>query len=211
MSLYPIYVDLKGKTCVVAGGGKVAERKISTLLKCGCKIVVIAPSITDKISKLADKNKIIWYERTLLQKDIKNCFLVIGATSDKKVNKEIYKFAEKNNKLVNVVDDPKLCNFIVPATLKKGPLYISVSTSGKSPVLAALIRDDLKNIYTKEYGKFLGLLGKFREEFKKNYKSEERKKIIKNILDEGAINLIKNRKIKEAEELIKKWVKGKYI
>lgn len=171
MTYYPVCLDIKNKRCVVVGGGKVAFRKVESLLEAGARVIVISPEIIPALQELVHKesrfveapfvNKITHLPREYKSGDIKKgTFLVIAATDDLQLNAKIADEAKRLNLLINVVDAPKLCNFIVPATLRRGNLTISVSTSGKSPALAKKIKEDLQNIYGAEYE---DLLNSFKE------------------------------------------------
>ena len=168
MTYYPICLDIKNKKCVVVGGGKVAFRKVESLLEAGAKVIVISPEIIPSLQKLErgkplNKNKITCLLQEYKSGDIKKgTFLVIAASDNSQLNAKIADDAKRLNLLINVVDSPKLCNFILPATLRRGSLTISVSTSGKSPALAKKIKEDLQNIYGTEYEVLVDSLGKLR-------------------------------------------------
>ncbi|MFH1562754.1 MAG: bifunctional precorrin-2 dehydrogenase/sirohydrochlorin ferrochelatase [Nitrospirota bacterium] len=163
MIYYPICLDIKNKRCVIVGGGKVAFRKVESLLEAGAKVIVISPGIIPSLKKLVDKNKITYLPQEYKFGDIKKgTFLVIAASDDFQLNAKIADEAKKLNLLINVADSPKLCNFILPATLRRGNLTISVSTSGKSPALAKKIKEDLQNVYGTEYEVLVDSLGKLR-------------------------------------------------
>ncbi len=168
MTYYPVCLDIKDKRCVVVGGGKVAFRKVESLLEAGARVIVISPKMNTSLQKLINKNKITYLPQEYKSGDIKKgIFLVIAATDDSQLNAKIADDAKRLNLLINVVDAPKLCNFILPATLRRGSLTISVSTSGKSPALAKKIKEDLQNIYGTEYEDLVNSLGKLRTMNKK--------------------------------------------
>ena len=145
---YPVFLNLKGKRTVVIGGGKVAERKILTLLKADADITVVSPEITKKIEGEKLKGGIKHVCRQYRKSDLKNAFLVIAATDSQIMNEQVSKDAPC---LLNVVDTPHLCNFIVPSVMKRGPLTIAISTSGISPALLKLIRKELEKMYGLEF------------------------------------------------------------
>lgn len=151
MKYYPIAVNLSGREVLVVGGGKVAERKIDTLLESKAKIKVVSPEFTENIERLAKLRKIVLIRRKYKLFDIKGAQLIITATNDKKVNKEISRLANKKNILVNVVDNSSLSNFISPAIFHKGKAIITVYSDGKDPVLSR----DLKNFLKEHWGEFL--------------------------------------------------------
>lgn len=149
MKYYPAFLNLKGKRCFVIGGGKVAERKIKTLLSSGADLAVISPSLTSNIKRLIKRQKIRFIENRFKSPNLKNAFLVIGATNDKKTNREVFEYCRKNNILVNIVDSPKISDFISPAILKRKDLIVAISTSGLNPALAKRVRQDLEKFFKK--------------------------------------------------------------
>lgn len=156
---YPVFLNLKGKKCVVVGGGKVAERKALSLLRSGAEVIVISPECTGRLKKENLKGRIKYISRVYKKGDLKNAFLVIAATDSGETNKRI---SEDAPYLVNVVDMPLLCNFIVPSVVRRGPLTIAVSTSGISPSLARTIRKELEGLYGREFEKHLNYIKKMR-------------------------------------------------
>ena len=159
ISYYPILLNLQGKKCIVVGGGKVAERKALSLLKSGAKITVISPECTVRLKKENLTGRIKYISRRYKNGDLKNAFLVIAATDAGETNRKI---SEDAPYLVNVVDMPLLCNFIVPSVVRRGPLTISVSTSGVSPSLARTIKKELEGLYGREFEKHLNYIKKIR-------------------------------------------------
>jgi len=175
---YPICLNIKDKKCVVVGGGEVALRKVKSLIEADAKVVVISPEIIPSLKELVKKNKITYVNQEYKSKYIKkDTFLVIAASNDKQLNAKIAHDADKLNLLINVVDSPKLGNFILPATLRRGKLIISISTSGQSPALARKIKKDLLSIYGIEYEILVNLLGKLRTKVQAKYKDEESRKL----------------------------------
>ena len=167
---YPAFIDLRGKHCVVVGGGKVAERKVAALLRSGAKVTVISPFVTGVLARYSERNRIKHVKRKYRKGDLEDAFIVIAAASDGRVNKEVSLDARC---LLNVVDAPELANFIVPSVIKRGPLALAVSTSGYSPALAKSIRKELELFYSKQFGLFVDFLGK------------QRKKALMDIADDG--------------------------
>lgn len=204
MNYYPIFLDLKGKKCVVIGGGNVALRKVKSLVEAQANVVVISPKIISPLKELINKNKITYLKEEYNSKHIKNdTFLVIAASNDKKLNAKISKDANKLNLLINVVDSPNLCNFILPATLRRGKLIISVSTSAQSPQLAKKIKEDLQKLYGNEYEILVDLLGKLRTKVATKYKNEQARRIFwQKLINSDLIDYIKNNKEKEIQSEI---------
>ena len=160
---YPICLELTNRNCLVVGGGEVAERKIDSLIQAEACVEVISPEVTEHIRRLAKERVISWTEREYRPGDLKKAFLVISATDNPAANASIAQDADRLNTLLNVVDSPKQCNFIVPASVVRGNLLISTSTSGKSPALAKRIRKEIELNYGAEYGPLLDILGLCRE------------------------------------------------
>ena len=160
---YPIMVDLTGKICTVVGGGKVAERKVASLLEFGSKVKVVSPKLTTALENLVDEKQILWVSRQYQWGDLENSYLVYVATNDPKVNRLCYEEAQQWEVPINVADAPHLCDFIVPASLQRGDLSIMISTNGKSPMLSRRIREELEKRYGQDYEEFVHLLGELRE------------------------------------------------
>lgn len=179
---YPIMIDLMGKEITVIGGGKIAYRKVNNFLKFGYEVTVVSREFIEDFKKIENKIKIIKDEYSEIY--IKDSFIVVAATNNKKVNESIGMFCRTNNKLVNVIDDPKLSNFIVPSCVKRGDLVISISTGGKSPSLASKIRKDLEIQYDDSYEEYLILLGELREQILEKYNNPSiRKDLLNKIIN----------------------------
>lgn len=159
LSYYPVFLNLKNKGCVVVGGGKVAERKVLSLLKSGAEVTVISPELTKRLKKESLSGRIKHIPRRYKKGDLKNAFLVIAATDSNEINEKV---SEDAPHLINVVDVPSLCNFIVPSMVKRGPLTIAISTSGVSPSMAKTIRKELEKLYGPEFARYLNSLKKIR-------------------------------------------------
>lgn len=144
--LYPVFLKIQNLSCVVAGGGRVAERKVKQLLQAGAKVTVISPEITPLLQNMNSKGDIVYKSRPVTADDFDHALLVIAATNDSKVNYTVYKWASARNLLVNVVDVPELCNFYVPGIVRRGDLTVAVSTHGQAPALARRIRMLLEKI-----------------------------------------------------------------
>jgi len=160
MRYYPVFLNLKGKSCVVVGGGRVAERKIRQLLKSGAAVTVISPSLTGSLLRLKREGRIRHIERKYRRTDAENAFLVIAATSDRAVNESVY---GDGVALVNAVDMPEYCTFILPSILSRGALTLAISTSGTSPALARSLRKEIDTQLPRNLAKYLAYLGKARK------------------------------------------------
>ncbi|MBB6214591.1 precorrin-2 dehydrogenase/sirohydrochlorin ferrochelatase [Anaerosolibacter carboniphilus] len=160
---YPIMLDIEDKRCVVIGGGKVAQRKVESLLYCGGAVTVITPKVTEELNNLAQNGKIQIILREYTSGDLKGFDLAYVATDNQRVNNLCREEAKQEKVLLNVVDQPDMCDFIVPASVQRGDLTIAVSTNGKSPMLSRKIREDLEAVYGEEYTVFLEVMGELRQ------------------------------------------------
>ena len=204
MAFYPLYVDLEGRKCVVVGGGEVAERKVASLLECGADVEVISPDFTPGLEEDAGAGRLKITRRGYRSGDLGDATLAIVATDDNVVNKEAYREATDNRIPVNVVDVPELCSFIVPSTIRRGDLVISISTSGSCPALAKHIRKELEETYRDEYGEFCDLLRGFRARVMEKYDDPKaRKQALSRLIESDAIDLIRAHDDSELEERVK--------
>lgn len=203
MSYYPILVDLKGKRVVVVGGGAVALRKIESLLECGASVDVISRELNPELKELQDKGKIRVLGREFKEEDLQGAFLVIAATDDTALNSRVSKAARDRGMLVNAVDQPSDCDFIVPSVIKRGDLVIAVSTSGKSPAMAKRIKEKLIGQFGSEYEDFLILMGKIRKEIlEKGLSQEENSRIFHEIVDSSILEAIGRKDWQEAATIL---------
>ena len=163
MKYYPILLDLDGKLCVVVGGGRVAERKIRSLLQAGALVKVISPQLPLSLSRFKENGKIIHRQRSFRSGDLHGAFLAIVATDDRRANERVFGQAFNQKIPVNVVDDPAHSSFIVPSLVQRGDLLIAISTSGQSPALARALRQKLQKEIGPEYIFLLKLLGAVRK------------------------------------------------
>lgn len=159
---YPIFLTLSDKRVVVIGAGNVAQRKIKTLVEYGGQVVVISPQVTPAVQELADKGEIELHQRPYRKGDLAGAFMVVCATDNAQVNQQVYEEAEPTGVLLNMVDYPPYCNFIVPSIVKRGPLQIAISTGGAAPVVARTIRKELEGHYDEAWGEYVELLGRIR-------------------------------------------------
>lgn len=190
---YPVYVNLKDKKCLVVGGGNVAERKVKALLACGARVYVVSPALTDWLSAAVEEGTIVSVKRNYTATDLENAFLVVGATNNHQINSRVAEDCSERNILVNIVDNPSECNFIVPAVIRQGPLCISVSTEGKSPMLARKIREDLESTFGPEYREFLDLMARIREYILCSVPEEDkRRELFKQLVYSDIIDLLRD-------------------
>lgn len=179
MVLFPIFLKLAKRRCLVVGAGKIAEEKIEGLLRAGAEIRVVAPKVMPCIRALAHEKKIQLKERAFKASDLDGAFLVVAATSSPVVHRRIYREAKRQKVLCNVVDDPRHCDFYYGSVVRRGALQIAISTAGKSPALAQRIRKILERQFGPEYEEWIAALGEAREKlFARKMEPEERKKLL---------------------------------
>ncbi|MSQ07176.1 MAG: bifunctional precorrin-2 dehydrogenase/sirohydrochlorin ferrochelatase [Dehalococcoidia bacterium] len=165
-SYYPVYLNLAGKRCVILGGGMVAEGKVSALLDAGVQLTVISPQASRGIQAAARRGDLEWQQRVYQPGDLQGAALVIAATNVWSVNQEICQEAEGLGILLNVADDPDLCNFIAPALVKRGAVTLAISTGGASPALARKLRETLSQEPVLEWADLAEVLARVRQELK---------------------------------------------
>ena len=150
----PFYIAclrLKGRRCVVVGGGEIGLEKVEGLLACDASVVLVAPDAVPELEELAAEGSIAWERREYEPADLEGTFMVIASTDDTDVNIGVYEDAERRAMLVNVVDVPPLCNFILPAVVRTGPLAVAISTAGASPALAKRMKAEVQDLFGEEY------------------------------------------------------------
>jgi len=201
MAFYPVYLRLDGKLCVVIGGGNVAYRKVLTLLEYGGSVRLVSDSIIPDLEKLVQEQKLEYHSKEFSADDLSGAFVVIGATDNPSVNALIYKTASSKGMLVNIVDSPDECNFIVPSIVRSGDLCISISTGGKSPALAKKTRKKLQEEFGDEYAVFLKMMGDMRPKvIENNPNLAERMELFSRVVESDAMELIKSGKTEEAKK-----------
>lgn len=159
---YPLFADLNGRRCVVIGGGPVAERKVTTLLRYGAQITLISPAATKRLASYAKRGRIRHLQRCFRPSDLRGSWLVYAATDDERLNALVHRTANRLRVFTNVVDQTPLCSFIAPSIVKRGALTIAVSTGGASPTLAKTLRRKLQQMIGREYAPMLRLLTNLR-------------------------------------------------
>jgi precorrin-2 dehydrogenase/sirohydrochlorin ferrochelatase len=164
MSLFPMFLKLEGKRCLVVGAGKIGESKIRSLLAARAKVCVVAPWVTPTVSAWVRAGVLQWEARDFQPDDLNSIFLVIGATSSVQVNDFVYREAQKREILCNIVDDPGRCDFYYPSVVRRGDLQVAISTAGHSPALAQRLRREFESQLEPVYAGWLEELGKIRKE-----------------------------------------------
>jgi precorrin-2 dehydrogenase/sirohydrochlorin ferrochelatase len=202
-NLYPAYLNLTNKKCLVIGGGEVAARKVISLLECDAEVTVISPECTQVLHQLVAEGKIHYIQRRYDSSDLEDAFLVISATDNQEVNKQVAAGCFAKGILVNVVDVPDLCNFFVPSVVRRGDLAISISTGGKSPLLAAKLREQLEGQFGTEYEEFLEILGRVRQQVLAECDDPaKRRKIFQRLVESDLLQLLKDGKESSAKERV---------
>src|ERR1700733_10628442 len=161
----PFYIAclrLKGRRCLVVGGGDIGLEKVEGLLACDADVVLVAPDAIPAVQELAAEGSITWHRREYAAADLEGCLIAIAATNDTDVNIEVFNDAEKRAMLVNVVDVPPLCNFILPAIVRTGPLAVAISTAGASPALAKRMKREIAELFGEPYAVLAILLNEAR-------------------------------------------------
>jgi precorrin-2 dehydrogenase / sirohydrochlorin ferrochelatase len=202
---YPILVDLQGKKALVVGGGKVAQRKIETLLEHGACVEVVARELTAELEELRGAGRIEFLGGEFSDAFLQGAFVVFAATDDASLNRRVSEAAQQRSLLVNAVDQPADCNFIVPSVLSRGDLLIAVSTSGKSPAFARKVRVELERHFGEEYGSFLNLMGNMRKEILRlGLSQEENKSAFEDLVYSDLLTAIHQRNWDLASQIIEK-------
>jgi precorrin-2 dehydrogenase/sirohydrochlorin ferrochelatase len=179
MTLFPMFMKLEGRSCLVVGAGAIGEPKIGSLIAAGASVRVVALRATDAVAKWASAGTITWEARAFNAADLDGVFLVIVATNSRDVNAMIFHQARQRNILCNVVDDPEYCDFYYPAVVQRGDFQVAISTNGQSPALAQRIRRELEIQFGPEYGEWLRELGRIRQQlFASRIDPEERRRVL---------------------------------
>ncbi len=190
---YPVFLNLSGKKAVVVGGGRVAERKVLSLLKAGADITVISPSLTRTLQREKARNAIRHHPRNYRRGDLGKAFLVISATDSPDINKKI---AEDAPALINVVDVPAQSNFISPSVVARGALAIAISTGGASPALSKTVRKELEILYGVGFSKYLAFLRRMRSKVMAQIEDKKRREaFLKDLASPGMLTLLRKQGI----------------
>jgi precorrin-2 dehydrogenase/sirohydrochlorin ferrochelatase len=163
MTLFPMFLKLERRSCLVVGAGTIGEPKIQSLLVAGANVRVIAPQAHRAVMDWARAGLIVWEPRAFLPNDLEGVFLVIAATASAELNQLVFNEAQRRNILCNAVDDPENCDFYFPAVVRRGQLQIAISTGGQSPALAQRLRRELEEQFTLDYAGWLEELGEIRK------------------------------------------------
>jgi precorrin-2 dehydrogenase / sirohydrochlorin ferrochelatase len=162
-SLFPMFMKLAGKRCLVVGAGKVGEPKIGGLIDTGACLHVIALEATEAVREWAKEGKVALELRAFAETDLDGTFLAVVATVPRTLNRSIYQEAQRRGVLCNVVDDPEYCDFYYPAVVRRGDLQIAISTNGQSPSLSQRLRQQLERQFGPGYAQWVAELGETRK------------------------------------------------
>jgi precorrin-2 dehydrogenase / sirohydrochlorin ferrochelatase len=191
VNYYPVLLNLKGRRCVVLGGGLIAEGKVHGLLEAGANVTVVSPALTQVLQTLADESRIVYLPRAYEPGDLADAFIAISATNDRTANALVWREGIERNIPVNVVDDTPHCNFIAPSILRRGDLIVTVSTSGRAPALAVRLREKIATLVGDEHVRFLELAGTLREPLAARYPDfETRRALWYKLVDSDVLELL---------------------
>ena len=203
MRYYPIHLDIQNRSCLVVGGGGVGTRKVMALLKCGARVTVVSPVISKPLQNLAESAPLTLKPRPYRTADLEGVFLVIGATDDEALNRQISRDAENRNILCNIADRPEVCNFILPSIVQRKDLVITISTSGQSPALAKKMRKTLEGQFGDEYGELLQLMGAIRKKLlSQAHEPEVHKPLFEQLINSDLSSMIRESKTEAINALL---------
>lgn len=185
MAKYPIYLELGGRRAVVIGGGSVAVRKAQVLLAAGARLVVVAERVGDMLTDLCARSDVKLIRSKYSKNYLAGAVLAIAATNNRPVNKQVYKDCQELEILCNVVDDPELCDFFVPAVVKRGDLQIAIGTEGYCPAYSGHLRKKLEQTFTEQHGQFLAELETLRKHIIQDVPDQaDRKALLGKLVDD---------------------------
>ncbi|MDU4452329.1 MAG: uroporphyrinogen-III C-methyltransferase [Haemophilus parainfluenzae] len=211
MNYFPLFADLTGRPVLVVGGGSVAARKVGLLLKANAQVRIVARQLNEELSELERQNKVLWIAKEFNAEQMRTVMLVIAATNDEVLNHRIFHLAESQHKLVNVVDDQPHCSFIFPSIIDRNPIQIAISSGGKAPVLARLLREKLEALLPQHLGKIAEISGKWRDQVKAKLASvTERRRFWEKMFSGRFASLVKNQQEAKAEEELAEQLENNY-
>jgi precorrin-2 dehydrogenase/sirohydrochlorin ferrochelatase len=207
MRYYPVQLDIRGRACLVVGGGAVGTRKAETLAACGGRVTVVSAEATAALQQMAAEGRVALALRNYNETDLEGIFLVIGATDDEALNRRISADAEARRILCNIADRPEICNFILPSILRRGDLVITFSTSGQSPAFAKKLRQRLEAQFGEEYGVFLEVMGTIRRRLiARQQTPEAHKHLFEALIESDLLELIRTGRRDEADALLERFL-----
>lgn len=201
MDYYPVFLNLNGKKAVVVGGGKVAERKVVSLVAAGADVTVVSPSLTRGLRKTLSEGRIRYISRVYRKNDVKGAFLVIAATDSPGTNRRV---SEEAPAMVNVVDVPAECNFIAPSVVRRGQLLIAISTGGASPAFSRALRKELQILYGPEFSRYLKFVKEIRVKAMATIsQGDRRERFLKGLASEDIIKALRTRGVDAVKKIVK--------
>lgn len=190
---YPLFADLRGRRCLVVGGGVIAQRKVTTLLSYGAQVTVVSPGVTSRLAASARRGGIRHAARRFRPSDLNGVWLAFAATDDEHINEVVSRHATARRIFTNVVDQKPLCSFIAPAIARRGELVIAVSTGGGSPALAKRLRSDLAQTLGADYARMLRLLKSLRASAKQRLPTyQDRKRYFDRLVAGRVFDLVRH-------------------
>lgn len=194
MAKYPIFIELGGRRAVVIGGGAVAVRKAQVLLAAGARLVIVAERVGDMLTDLCARSDVKLIRSKYSKNYLAGAVLAIAATNNRSVNKQVYKDCQELEILCNVVDDPELCDFFVPAVVKRGDLQIAICTEGYCPAYSGHLRKKLEQTFTDQHGRFLAELETLRKHIIQDVPDQaDRKALLGQLVDDKSFEyFVKN-------------------
>ena len=210
MDYFPLFVDLKGRPVLVVGAGHVALRKIRLLLRCGAVVRIAAGRLHPKVAALHGAGRVEWAARSFSPELLDTAFLAVAATDDSDLNERVFQAAQSCRLLVNTVDDPARCNFIFPSIIDRNPLQIAISSSGKAPVLARLLRERLEALLPQGLGVMAQIAGQWRSRVKARLgNTAQRRRFWERLFASAAFRrLAESRRSREAGQLVWRHLAG---
>ncbi len=200
MDFLPISLKVAGRPCLVVGGGEVAARKVALLRRAGARVTVVAPQID---AVLAEQEGVQCQRRAFAEKDLDGVVLVIAATDDMTLNRQVAELAEKRSLPVNVVDDPQRCSFTLPSIVDRSPVVVAVATGGASPVLARVLRSKLESYIPAAYGRLATLMAEYREKVKQRFgRVRERRRFWESVINGPVAGMVFNGRPGQAREVL---------
>ena len=208
MAKYPIFLDLSGRRTVLVGGGTVALRKAESLLEAGARVVIIAHKPSEAMTALSANKAAELIRARYAKQYLTGAVLVIAATDDRTVNEQVYRDCQELEILCNVVDDPPLCDFFVPAVVRRGDLQIAIGTDGYYPAYAGHLRKKLEILFTEQHGQFLRELERVRKTVIEKVPPTERKSLLGHLVDGESFEYFRTHGLEAWRQRSEKMVKA---
>ena len=199
---YPVNLLVTDRRCVVVGAGRIAARKIESLLEAGADVTVVAPDVGETVRAWAGEGRIRLVERPFTDADVDDAWLVITATDDPAVNRAVFEAGEARRIFVNSADDPANCSFTLMSVVRRGDIVVTIGTNGRSPALATFLKDHVRDEMGPEYETLLELLSEAREEMRSAGRSSEDADW-RAAIDNGILELIREGRESEAREQLR--------